>query len=83
MSKVLGLGKQQKVGELETLLEVTDWEYPNHTYLLDKGKGWLVGYRSVVNGEIKIYAEPMKQFSKSRRKFKRVVDKELERAYTV
>jgi hypothetical protein len=83
MSKALGLGKQQKVGELETLLEVTDWEYPNHTYLLDKGKGWLVGYRSVVNGEIKIYKSPMKQFSKSRRKFKKVVDKELERAYTV
>lgn len=83
MSKALGLGKQQKVGELETLLEVTDWEYPNHTYLLDKGKGWLVGYRNAATGEIKVYAEPMKQFSKSRRKFKRVVDKELLDAYTV
>jgi len=82
MSKALGLGKQESVGELEVLQEVTDWEYPNHTYLLDKEKGWLVGYRSVASGEIKIYKQPMKQFSKARRKFKKVVDKELERAYT-
>jgi len=84
MSEAKGLGKEAKVGELETLLEVTPGEdYPNHTYLVDKGKGWLVGYRNVLTGEIRVYAKPMKQFSKSRRKFKRVVDKELLAAYTV
>jgi len=83
MSEAKGLGKQSKVGELEVVQEVTDWEYPNHTYLLDKGKGWLVGYRNVLTGEIKIFKSPLKQFSKSHRKFKKVVDEELMRAYTV
>lgn len=83
MSKATGLGPDSKVGELVVQQEVTDWKYPNHTYLLDKGKGWLVGYRNVLTGEIKIYKRPMKQFSKSRRKFKKVVDAELVRAYTV
>lgn len=83
MSKANGLGPDSKVGETEAVQEVTDWEYPNHTYLLDKSKGWLLGYRNVLTGEIKIYSKPMKQFSKSRRKFKKVVDAELSRAYTV
>lgn len=83
MSKATGLGPDKATGETETLLEVTDWEYPNHTYLVDKGKGWLLGYRNVLTGKVKIYSKPMKQFSKSRRKFKRVVDKELSQAYTV
>lgn len=83
MSEAKGLGKQSKVGELVVQQEVTDWEYPNHTYLLDKGKGWLIGYRNVLTGEIKIFKQPLKQFSKSYRKFKKVVDDELVRAYTV
>ena len=83
MSEAKGLGKDAKVGELETLLEVTEWPDGtlNHTYLVDKGKGWLVGYRNVVNGEIQVFGQPMKQFSKSKRKFKKVVDAELVRAY--
>ena len=85
MSKALGLGKDAKVGELEVLQEITDWGHAslNHTYLVDKGKGWLVGYRNSINDQIMIFAQPLKQFSKSRRKFKKVVDAELVRAYTV
>ena len=85
MSKALGLGKDAKVGELEVLQEITDWSHAslNHTYLVDKGKGWLVGYRNSINDQIMIFAQPLKQFSKSRRKFKKVVDAELVRAYTV
>lgn len=83
MSKATGLGPDQATRETEVLQEVTNWDYPNHTYLLDKRKGWLLGYRNVLTGEIQIYSKPMKQFSKSKRKFVKKVDNELTRAYTV
>lgn len=85
MSKAKGLGPDSKVGETEVLLEVTEWPdgTPNHTYLVDKGKGWLLGYRNVLTGKVKIHSKPTKLFSKSKRKFKKVVDDELSRAYTV
>lgn len=83
MSKAAGLGPASKVGATETLLEVTEWPDGtlNHTYLVDKGKGWLLGYRNVLTGAIQMFALPKKQFSKSKRKFKKVVDAELSRAY--
>ena len=67
----------------ETLLEVTEWPdgTKNHTYLLCNGR--LVAYRSSVTGEILVLKKPSQQWSKKGRKFKKVVDKELERAYTV
>ena len=68
---------------METLLEVTDdWktEYtvPCHTYLLNNG-GKCVAYRRA-SGEINVFAKPL-MFDKKRRKFKKVVDKELELSY--
>lgn len=85
MSEAKGLNQDTKVGELEVLLEVTEWstDVLNHTYLVDKGKGWLVAYRNAATGEIQVFSKPMKQFSKSRRKFKKVVDKELLLSYNV
>lgn len=83
MSKAKGIeGPATPIGVTETLLEVTEWPDGtlNHTYLVDKGKGQLVAYRNSVNGEITVFTKPLKQWSKSRRKFKKVVDKELEGA---
>ena len=50
--------------------EVTDWgdNTPNHTYVLD-GKGWLVAYIKQGSTDLIHFSEPMKKFSKSRRKF--------------
>jgi len=61
----------------EYLLEVTDWgeqKVPNHTYILDE-KGHLAGY--IPNGKTEEiwFKTPMKQWSKARRKFKKVLDK--------
>ena len=59
---------------MEVILETTDWDTPNHTYVLnDAGK--LAGYRKA-SGEIVVSKRPL-MFDKKRRKFKKVVDKEL------
>jgi hypothetical protein len=62
---------------IEVLLETTDWadNTPNHTYVYDTTKGKMLGYRKST-GEIRKFGTPL-SFSKSKRKFKKVVDKEL------
>jgi len=50
-----------------------------HTYLISGEK--MVAYRRD-SGEIDVFSKPL-TFGKRYRKFKEVVDKELERAYTV
>jgi hypothetical protein len=65
---------------IEVLLETTaDWKVdytvPCHTYVYDTTKGKMLGYRSAA-GEIRKFNTPL-SFSKSKRKFKKVVDKEL------
>ena len=53
------------------LKEITDWgeyPYPNHTYIVNKAMQ-LVGYIKTGTKEEIIFKSPMKQFSKSRRKF--------------
>jgi hypothetical protein len=52
----------------------TDYRVPCHTYVLNKG-GKCVGYRRE-SGEINVFAKPL-AFDKKRRKFEKVVDKEL------
>ena len=54
--------------ELTYLKEITDWEFPSHTYIVNK-KMELVGY--IIEGTKKevIFKTPMKNFSKSWRKF--------------
>lgn len=53
--------------------EVTDWgdNTPNHTYVLNDN-GWLVAYIKQGTTELITLNNPMKQFSKSKRKFKKV-----------
>jgi hypothetical protein len=59
------------MSDLQYLQETTIWEFrdtPNHTYILNRA-GHLVGYiKSGTDTEI-IFKSPLKQFSKSRRKF--------------
>ena len=64
------------MNNLTYLQEITEWPedgyvVPNNTYILNK-KGQLVGY--IKQGETKeiIFGSPLKQFSKSRRKFKTI-----------
>ena len=66
---------------MEVLLETTVWEdnTPNHTYLLVNDKA--VAYRKA-SGEVQVFKKPMR-FEKRYRKFKKVVDNELVRSYTV
>ena len=53
---------------MKYLKEITDWDIPNHTYMLND-KNELVGYIKTGTKEEIIFKSPMKQFSKSRRKF--------------
>ncbi len=59
--------------ELTYLKEITDWSeskcsIPNHTYIVNK-QLQLVGYIKTGTKDEIIFKSPMKQFSKSRRKF--------------
>jgi len=65
---------------IETLLETTEDLLP-HTYLVDKSKGKMYAYRRE-DGVINVFSKPL-TFGTKYRKFKKVVDKELERSYTV
>jgi len=51
--------------------EITDWNYPNHDYIFNDNNQ-CIGYIKCTDGEIVIWNKPSKQFSKSRRKFKKV-----------
>ena len=61
---------------MQYLQEVTKWDtaalghkVPNHTYMLDN-RQWCVGYIKEGTTEEIIFSKPLKQFSKSYRKFK-------------
>jgi hypothetical protein len=63
---------------MQYLQEVTKWDVdalgynvPSHTYILDKSQH-CVGYIKEGTTEEIIFSKPMKQFSKSRRKFKEI-----------
>lgn len=53
---------------MKYLKEITEWDIPNHTYMLND-KNELVGYIKTGTKEEIIFKSPMKQFSKTRRKF--------------
>ena len=63
--------------KIEILQEVTNWETntPNHTYAIDKESGKMVAYQPL-DGEIKVFNKPL-QFSKSFRKFKKIINQEM------
>ena len=54
--------------ELTYLKEITDWEVSNHTYIVNKYLH-LVGYIKTGTKKEIMFKSPMKQFSKSHRKF--------------
>ena len=57
---------------MKYLLETTDWgshKIPNHTYIVNDASQ-LMGMIPFGKTEAVMYGKPMKQFSKSRRKFK-------------
>jgi len=66
--------------------EITKWPDGtlNHTYILND-HGHLVGYRNTVTKEYKQFKTPMKQFSKSHRKFIELkpVEKYMETAWNL
>lgn len=59
--------------ELKAFKEITEWgdlgyNVLNHTYILNS-QGHCVGFRSTTSKKYKEFNQPMKNFSKSRRKF--------------
>ena len=58
---------------MQYLKEVTVWDTPvqNHTYIVNND-GNLAGYIKQGTTEEIIFSKPMKQWSKSRRKFEKV-----------
>ena len=58
---------------MDALLEITAWEdnTPNHTYVLND-KGWLIAYMKQGTDVLIEMKNPMKSFSKTGRKFKKV-----------
>jgi len=59
--------------DLKALKEITNWDnvgykVPNHTYIIN-GQGHCVGYKTTGTKRYTQFKSPMKQFSKSRRKF--------------
>lgn len=59
------------VMEIIVLREITDWDIPNHTYHVIKGKGKLFGYEPANGSGFRQFKMPL-TFSRSRRKFKQV-----------
>jgi len=59
---------------MEALLEITAWEdnTPNHTYVLNQN-GWLIAYVKQGTDVLIEMKNPMKTFSKTGRKFKKVI----------
>ena len=64
---------------METLLEQTVGMRA-HTYLVDLKRGKMLAYRRD-DDEIQVFSQPM-TFSQRYRKFREVVDTQLETAYT-
>lgn len=59
---------------MEAIRETTDWEFPNHTYLLDGTT--LVAYIKQGTTEVKLLKNGIKNFDKRRRTFEKA-DKAL------
>lgn len=59
---------------MEAFEEVTVWpdNTPNHTYVLNKN-GWMVAYMKQGTNVLIEMSNPMKKFSKTGRKFKKVI----------
>lgn len=62
------MNTESKVAEI--IQEKTDWDVPNHTYMLDD-KGKLIAYTKAGEDEV-IWLETPMTFSKRFRKFKKL-----------
>ena len=51
--------------------EITDWEFPNHTYIFDEQKR-CVGYVRSSDNTPQRFGKPTNKFSRSHRKFKKL-----------
>jgi hypothetical protein len=69
----VGLEEEHGVHGMKYLKEVTVWDTPvqNHTYIIND-VDWLVGYIKQGTTQEIIFSKPMKQWSKSYRKFEKV-----------
>ena len=56
---------------MKILKEITDWEYPGHTYFVTDAKDKMFGYVKKSTGELQEFSKPL-PFSTSRRKFKEI-----------
>jgi len=73
LSRLFTVSRGTLIMKLSYLKEITDWSeanysVPNHTYIVNK-EMQLVGYVKTGTKEEIIFKSPMKQFSKTRRKF--------------
>lgn len=68
----VGVGKsslfQKKVQVLE---EITEWEFPNHTYYIDPDSKRMIGYRNANTGAVHVFTGKGLSFDRRNRKFKR------------
>ena len=61
---------------MKILVETTDWDTPNHTYIVEGGRsGRLLAFRTA-RGELKVFNKP-KPFDKRGRTFNEIKDPEL------
>jgi hypothetical protein len=68
---------ENNIKTVEILQEVTNWENCpwmnkcNGIYWVEKKTGWLIAHQPI-GKEKNLFKTPMKKFSKSRRKFKKI-----------
>lgn len=62
--------------QIDVLQEVTEWDWPNHTYHVDQHAGKMIGYVKAGTTELFTFKKPM-SFSKSYRKFKKIRSYEI------
>ena len=72
MMAASGVGKTSLFKkEVQVLEEITEWEFPNHTYYIDPDSKRMVGYRNVKTGAVHVFTGKGLSFDRRNRKFKR------------
>lgn len=62
--------------QIDVLQEVTEWDWPNHTYHVDQKAGKIIGYVKASATDLITFKNPL-GFNKARRKFKKLRSYEL------
>jgi hypothetical protein len=63
--------------KIDILEEITEWDFPNHTYHVDQHAGKMIGYVRKGTTQLETFSKPM-GFSKSYRKFKKLGSYDLD-----